>query len=898
MRDQPAWRRYLRFWGPNVDADVDDELRFHLDMRQRDYEARGLPPAEARRAARERFGDPARVEQQLRTHDHGRERRKHRREVMSDVLRDLRYALRGLRRAPGFTLVAALTLALGIGATTAIFSVVNAVILRPLPYPAADRVVMVWMDNRSQNIHEDIHSYPNFADLRAQSRAFGRLAAYRPSGYNLTGGCVEGATGGGACEPQRVTAVLSTADLFDVLGVAPLLGRHYVADEETEGKDAVAVISHRLWTTQFGGAPGVVGRTVRLNGRERTVIGVMPKGFAFPSADTDVWVPLAAPAQARAARGSYWLYIVGRLAPGATLDRARSDLGTIWTRLVREYPASFQDYGLNLVPLPEQIVGKSLRTALWVMLGAVGAVLLIGCANVANLLLSRAAARSREVSVRLALGAGRRRLVRQLLTESVALAALGGVLGVALASAGLRVLTRLAPADIPRLDEVRVDGPVLGVALAVVVGVGLLFGLAPALQSSRPDLAGTLREGGRGGTGGRRGNRTRHLLVGAQVALVLVLLSAAGLLTRSFVELQRVSLGFRPDHLLTMRVSLPAAKYQQDAQRLAFWDGLVGLLRAVPGVQSVGATSSIFLSQTPNSGTFTVEGRAPRPEEQGLETPTDAVTPDYFRVMGVPLVRGRAFTAQDGPNAAPVAIVNANFARRFWPNVDPVGRRFKFGGPQSQAPWMTVVGVVADMRRTGFDAPVRYETFLPLAQSGDGALTLVVRTAGEPAAVSSAARAAVRSVDPDQAVFEMRTMDQLLGEQTAQRRFSMTLLGTFAALALLLGVVGVYGVTSYVVAQRSREVGLRVALGAPPAQLVRMVVRQGMTVAAVGIGLGLAGALGVARLMTRLLYQVSPADAATLVGATAVLALATLLANWIPARRAARVDPLVALRSD
>jgi putative ABC transport system permease protein len=467
------------------------------------------------------------VEQQLRTHDRGRERRRQRRDVMSEIAQDLRYALRSFRRAPGFTLVAALTLALGIGATTAIFSVVNAVLLRPLPYPDADRIAMIWMDNRPQNMHEDIHSWPNFADLRAGSSAFRHMAAYRRGGFNFTGGCVEG-----ACEPQRVNAAVTTADLFDVLGVGPAAGRPYAVDEETPGKDAVVVISHRLWTNQFGADPKAVGRTVRLNGRERTVIGIMPKGFAFPSADTDVWVPLALPPQARASRGSYALYVVGRLAPGATLPRARADLGTIWTRLMREYPDSFQDYGLNLVTLPDQVVGRTLRTALWVMLGAVASVLLIGCANVANLMLSRAAAREREVSVRLALGAGRRRLVQQLLTESVLLAAIGGALGVLLAWGGMRVLTRLAPADIPRLDEVRVDAVVLAVALAVVVAVGMLFGLAPALQASRPDLAGTLREGTRG-TGGRHGNRTRHLLVGAQIALVVVLLTAAGLLTRS-----------------------------------------------------------------------------------------------------------------------------------------------------------------------------------------------------------------------------------------------------------------------------------------------------------------------------------------------------------------------------
>jgi putative ABC transport system permease protein len=894
-RDNPLWRRYLRFWGPDVDADVEDELRFHVDMRARDYEARGLPPSAARHAALERFGDVERIGGALRDHDRRRERGRHRREHMSDLTQDLRYGLRSLLRTPGFTGVAVLTLALGIGATTAIFSVVNAVLLRPLPYPEAERIVMVWMDNRRQGTPEDIHSWPNYADYRAQNRVFAELAAYVPSGYNITGGCVEG-----ACEPQRVAAAASTAPLFGVLGVNPLLGRVYSADEEQQGRDAVVVISHGLWTRQFGGDPAVVGRTVRLNGRARTVIGVMPRGFAFPSPDTDVWVPLVVPPQAREQRLVYGLYVVGRLKPAVTLERARGDMTTLARRLEEQYPEN-RDLGVNLVALPEQVIGKTLRTALWIMLGAVAAVLLIGCANVANLLLSRAATREREVGVRLALGASRGRLVRQLLTESVLLASLGGALGVLLAWGGLRVLVGLAPADIPRLDQVRVDGVVLAVVALVVMVTGVAFGLVPALQASRPNLVEALREGGRGGTAGQRGHRLRRLLAGAQVALVVVLLTAAGLLIRSFLQLQQVQLGFRPDHLLTMQLALPSAKYQSPQQRLAFYDALVERVREVPGVQGAGAISDIFLSQTPRSTIFTIEGRPPTPDQQNAEVPLDAVTPDYFRVMGIPLKAGRTFTARDGPDAPPVVMVNENMARRFWPGEDPIGKRFKYGAPDtpdSVSPWLTIVGVVGDMRRTGYDAPVRYETFLPLAQQPVPWMTLVVRTAREPLALAPAVRAQVRAIDPELPVYEIKSMDQLLSAMVAQRRFSMALLGTFAGLALVLGLVGVYGVTSYLVVQRTREVGLRLALGAQPQELVRMVVRQGMGVAAAGIGIGLVGALAVTRLMAGLLYGVSPTDAATLAAVTALLALATLLANYVPARRAARVDPIVALRSD
>ena len=888
----PIWRRYQRFIRPDIDADVDEELRFHLEMRARELEARGASPPEARRAALERFGNVERIGGTLRSHDRRRHRAHRRSELMHALAQDLRYGWRSFRRTPGFTLVAALTLALGIGATTAIFSVVRAVILRPLPYPDAERITMVWMDNRRMGLREDIHSWANLEDYRNQNRVFTAIAGYYSTGLNLTGGCAET-----ECEPQRVRAGAATADLFTVMRVRPLTGRPFTVAEEQPGSDAVVVISHGLWQRQFGGSESAIGRTVRLNGRERTVIGVMPPDFTFPEARTDVWIPLALDPDDRQNRQAFGFYAVGRLRDGVSLDRARAEMSTLASALETQYPSN-RDYGVYLVPLPEQVVGPTLRTSLWVMLGAVGAVLLIACANVANLMLSRAAARDREIGVRIALGSGRSRLVRQLLTESMLLALVGGALGLLVAWLGLRALVTLAPEDLPRIGEVRLDAVVLVVTALVTLFTGIAFGLAPALDAWRSNLAVVLREGGRSGAGGARGERTRRILAGAQVALVVILLTGAGLLIRSFGALQSVDLGFRPEGLLTMRIALPSAKYEQPAKRVEFWEALLARAAAIPGVQGVGGIQDIFLSPTPNSTSFTIEGRAPTPEDANIELPLDAVTPDYFRVMGIPLRSGRTFTARDNQDAEEVVMINESMARRFWPGEEAVGKRFKYGPADGGGPWMTVVGVVGDMRRTGFDAPVRFETFRPITQRVAGNLTLVARTAGDPASLTSAMRAAVKAVDPEQPVHEVATMDQLLSSRVAQRRFSMALLGSFAALALILGIVGVYGVTSYLVSQRTREVGVRLALGAPPGGVVRMMVGQGMRVAAAGVAVGVAGAFVVTRAMGSLLYGVGAFDVPTLGAVVLLIGLATLMANWLPARRAAGVDPVAALRAE
>jgi predicted permease len=654
----PLWRRYLRFWRNDVDADVDDEIRFHLDMRRLDFEARGLPADDAQRAAAARFGDIARITDTLRNHDRRRERRRQRSDAVHDLVNDVRYALRGFARARGFTAVAVLTLALGIGATTAIFSVVNAVLLRPLPYPEPDRLVNVWMDNRRMNMPEDIHSRANFEDLRTRNRSFVELAGFTGGGMNLTGGCAES-----ECEPRRISMAAATSAIWRVLGVAPALGRTFGESEETPGSDAVVVLSHALWADQFGGDSGIVGRRIRLNGRERAVIGVMPPSFRFPSAATLAWIPLAQSVEERQRRSSFFLHAIGRLRPGTSLDAARGDLGAVARQLEEEFPEN-RDLGVHMVLLEEQAVGRAMRTALWVMLAAVGAVLLIASANVANLMLSRAAVREREIGVRLALGAGRRRLVRQLLTESLCLAALGAAGGLALAWAGLRVLIGTAPGDLPRLDGVALDGQVLAVTLAVTLLTGLAFGLVPALQASGFNLTLSLREGGRAGTASRGGKRLRRALVGAQVAIVVVLLAASGLLIRSFLALQATDLGFRPDRLLTAQVALPAARYEESASRITFVNRVFERLRTNPEVMGVAAIRDIFLTTTPNSTGFTIEGRERTDDIANMEVPLDPVTPDYFQVMGIRLVAGRTFTELDGPDATPVAIINENMARK------------------------------------------------------------------------------------------------------------------------------------------------------------------------------------------------------------------------------------------
>ena len=868
-------RRLLR---PEQHArELREEIEFHLSL-----QAMHTDVADAELEARRRFGNVTRYTEETR--------------AMTGLgffemaWQDVRFALRTFRQAPTFTAVATLTIALGIGATAAIFSVVHAVILSPLPYPDAERVVMVWMDNRPQNMREDWHSVPNLTDLKTQNRVLSHLAPYSEGGFNLTG----------VGEPQRVVAGFLPAEAFAALGAQPIAGRLYSSANEVTGADGVVVLSYGLWQANFAGDKSIIGKTVELNGRKREVVAVMPKEFGFPSERTQLWVPLVISEGLKQARNSFAFPAIGKLAPGVTLERAQTELSGIAARLEKEYPNN-RGFGVWVNPLPEQIVGPTLRTTLWVMLGAVAAVLLIACANVANLLLSRAAVREREVTVRLALGASSGRLVRQLLTESLMLSALGGALGMGLAWLGLRVFRVVAPAELPRLNTVGIDATVLAVTSIVTIATGLLFGVVPAIRSTRSTLGESLRDAGRAGTSGRGGQRLRRGIVVAQLATVVVLLTGAGLLMRTFILLQNVDLGFNPQGVLTMTVQLPGAKYGQPGQARAFFDALLERTAAIPGVTSVGVVSTIFLSKTPASSNMVAEGRARRPED--IEATRDVASAGFFRAVGTRLIAGREFTAADRDSTPLVSIVNERMAKYYWGSAaNAVGKRYHFGDENSdttRTPWITVAGVIANMRRTGVDMPVREEMFLPYTQRPGLGATFVVKTASkDPLSIAASIRGIVRGIDPTQPIANVGTLEQQLARLVAQRRFSMILVGVFASLAMLLALIGAYGVTSYLVSQRTREIGVRLALGAEPSRVARLVVFDGMRVAAAGVAIGVIGAIATTRLAAGLLYGISPRDPLTIGSVAAILLLVTAAANYLPARRAARVDPLVALRQE
>jgi putative ABC transport system permease protein len=804
---------------------------------------------------------------------------------MDSLLKDIRYGVRSLMKRPALAFVAIFTLAVGIGANSAIFSAVNALLIDPLRFPEPDRILAIWETQPSRGVVRNEASMANYLDWRSQNQTFEKMGLYRWWSASLTG----------LDTPERIQGFLVTGNFLDVLGVKPALGRGFADDEDQPGKDSVAILTHGLWQRRFGGDPEIVNKTITLNGYTCTVIGVMPQGFNYP-AGVEVLVPIEITPERARSRQSHSYYVVGRLKPGVSVSQAQSDLTTIASRLEKEYPESNTGWGIVAYPIVEDAV-RLYKTAVLALMAAVGFVLLIVCANVANLMLARAAGRQKEMALRAALGAGRWRLVRQLLTESLLLALVGGALGVLIANWGVDLLRTLNPGKaaqfVPGWDRLGVDPTVLAFNLGLSVLTGVLLGLAPAWQISKPDLNNALKEGGRQSSLGS--HRLRSLLVISEVALSLMLLVSAGLLMRTFLVLLKTEPGFNPNNVMTMRLNLPGTKYKDQAQRSAFYQELLRRVQSLPGVESAAAVHYLPLGGSNSSDSFLVEGIPDPPPGQEFIGRYRNCTPDYFRTMGIPVVKGRAFTDQDKAGSTPVIIVNESMAEKYWPGADPIGKRVRFNAPLSEAPWMQVVGVVKDVKHD-LQTPITTDYYLPHAQDSWSAMVLVARTKGDPLSVAGDMRQQVWSLDKDQPVYDVQTMEQVRAFSVSLYSFSAGSLGIFAAIALLLASIGIYGVMSYAVIQRTQEIGIRMALGARSADVLKLVVRNGMTLALIGIVAGLAGAFALTRLLQSLLFGVTPTDALTFGAVTFALLLVALLACYIPARRATKVDPLVALR--
>jgi len=809
---------------------------------------------------------------------------------MNNLLQDLRYGARALLARPGFSVVAVLALALGIGANTAIFSIVNTILMRPLPYESPERLVMLWHAYPLSNLPQATLSVPSYIEYRDHVDAFASVAAVTPWNSNLSG----------SGEPERVQGARVTANFLKTVGVKVAQGRDFLAEEDRPGSERVVILTDGLWRRSFGARPGIVGATVSINGEAHTVVGVLPPGFAF-FRPVDLFKPIAfTPEQAAPANhGFEFLGCVARLKPGVTFARARAELDVTAARLRDQFYE--EGWTILMNPLVEEVTGE-VRPTLYLLLAAVGCLLLIACANVANLLLARGTARQKEMAVRAALGAGRGRIVRQLLTESVLLGLTGGAFGLLVAYWGLHALMAAMPEQQLQMvlagRSVGLDGPVLAFTLGVSVVTGVLFGLVPAVAAARPNLSGMLKEGGREGAGGR--HRMLGVFVVSQVAIAMVLLVGAGLLIRSMGALRAVNPGFDARGLLTMRVFLSETRYTEPAQINGFFDTLQPRLQALPGVTAAAMISNLPMGGDNSSGSFQIENR---PTQEGQPSPhgdSHYVSPGYFETMGIALVKGRLFEARDSAEATPAIIIDEVLADHFFKGDDPVGHRLnKYGEGTTEAPvWRTIVGVVRHVAKYGLDGRVKDQYYLPAAQRPQRSMFVVVRTAGDPAGLATAARAAVRGIDPDMPVFKLMTMQQVIDDTLVGRRFTVLLLGIFAAVALVLAAVGLYGVIAYAVSQRTHEIGIRMALGARVEDVVRMVVRQGLRLAAIGLVVGAVAALVTTRFLASQLYGVGAADPMTFVAIPAILALVALVASWLPARRAAHVDPMIALRGE
>ncbi len=812
---------------------------------------------------------------------------------MDTFLQDSRYALRILLRSPGFTLVAVMALALGIGANSAIFSIVNAVILKPLPYEKPEQLVQLWMRFTGIGIPNDQNwvSAPEFVDLQ-HNQSLSHIAAISSASFNIN---ISGT-------PERIDSAVVSTSFFPMLGVQAEIGRVFLPEEGQAGREHVVLLSDGLWRRRFGADPAAAGRKLVMNGQSYVIVGVLPRDFQLPS-DAEVWTPLVFVRDDLSPnnRGSHGLQVIARIKPGLTLEQARADMETLSYRIIEEhpeYPYRQFNFRVLMIPLLEQQVGD-IKTALWVLMSAVGLVLLIACANVANLLLVRASSREREIAVRQALGVSRWRLIRQLLTESVILGMMAGVIGLFLGYWALRLLIALSATSFPRVAEAHMDIRVLAFTLLVSVATGILFGLAPAF-SSRHVTHDALKEGGRGGTAGTGSQRLRGVLVVAEMALSLTLLVGAGLLIRSFLRLQDVDTGFRTDGVLTMRIALPSQKYFKPEQTRVFYRDLMDRIRRLPGVDAAGGVTGLPLTGTGWSGTTTVDTQAVQPQDTTPEADQRPVLPGYFETMAIPLVRGRYFDQRDSEAAAPVAIIDESMAKTYWPNEDPIGKRIKQGGRQSRQPWRTIVGVVRHVRYRTLESPSRVEFYWPYDQTSFplGGMSLAIHTASDPRSLAGVVQRQVLAIDPDQPVYRIRTMAELASESMARRRLSMFLLAIFAGIALALAAVGIYGIMSYSVAQRAHEVGIRMALGARSADVVRMVLGQSLWLTVAGILAGLAGSLALTNFLSSLLFNIKATDPVTFLLVALILALVALVASFVPAYRATTVDPVDALRQE
>jgi len=798
---------------------------------------------------------------------------------MSGLRQDLKYGIRMLFKKPAFTAVVVLTLALSISSTTVVFSVVNALLLRSLPYSNPDQLINVWSVFKSNN--KAYASAANFREWQERNQSFQSLAAYDSLKLNLTGGD----------RPEAIDVALVTANLFPLLGVQPVRGRGFRTEEEQPATNKVAVISDGLWQRRFGADAGVVGKPLVLDGDSYTVIGIMPPRFSFPE-KIDVWLPLSFVPEELADRGYNHLAVVGRLKPGVELRQAQAEMSAIMGEQVRKYPNENAGRSMRLLTFQQNLVGD-IRMALWILSAAVFLVLLIACANIANLLMARATTRQKDIAIRIGLGAGRRRLIQQLLIESLLLSLFGGAMGLIFAYGGLKVLTSVGPTNIPRLSEVTIDARVLAFTLVISLLTGVIFGLIPALQATKPEINEWLKDGQRSASGGPGGKRARSWLVVTEMALALILLIGAGLLIKSFLILWQVEPGFNPHNVITMAISPSPPKYNTQRDFVILCQRVLEQVKSTPGVDAVGVVNQLPFSGRNLGLNFTVGGQPPVKPEDTASANFRLVSPGYLQAMGIPLKRGRDFNDHDRRDSTPVALINETLAKHYFANEDPIGKQLNIEGQQAPR---EIVGIIGDVKQIKLDAEVKSEIYVPFFQIAVPAMNIVVRTTTDPGSMTSAVLRQISRVDPDQPVYQVKTMDEYLGESMAQRRLSTVLLGVFAALALILAALGVYGMMSYLVSQRTREIGVRMALGARQLDILKLVVRHGMWLSILGIAVGVAAALLLTRIMTSSLYGISASDPLTYVGISALLALIALLACLIPARRALKVDPIIALR--